>query len=115
MACIRTRPTQRRSGLDARADQRPPERPAPPEEQLCIGDTGGAYSASPVAADGRLYVTSEDGEIFVVKAGPEYELLATSSMDEVCLATPAISEGQILIRTTGHLFALEPGVSSHLR
>ena len=80
-----------------------------------IGDTGGAYSASPVAADGRLYVTSEDGDIFVVKAGPEYELLATNSMDEVCLATPAISEGQILIRTTGHLYALEDGVSSHLR
>jgi len=77
-----------------------------------IGDTGGAYSASPVAADGRLYLTSEDGDIFVIKAGPEYELLATNSMDEVCLATPAISEGQIFIRTTGHLFAMEDGFSS---
>ena len=80
-----------------------------------IGDTGGAYSASPIAADGRLYFTSEDGDIFVVKAGPEYELLATNSVDEVCLATPAISEGQIFIRTTGHLFALEDGLSNNPR
>lgn len=80
-----------------------------------IGGTGGAFSASPVASNGRLYLTSEDGDIFVVKAGPEYELLATNSMDEVCLATPAISEGQIFIRTRGHLFALQEGLSSHLR
>ncbi len=76
-----------------------------------IGDTGGAYSASPVAADGRIYLTSEDGDVFVLRAGPEYELLATNRMHEVCLATPAISEGQIFIRTTGHLYAVEAGVA----
>ncbi len=76
-----------------------------------IGDTGGAYSASPIAADGRIYLTSEDGDIFVVRAGPEYELLATNRMGEVCLATPAISEGQIFIRTTGHLVAMTDGIA----
>jgi len=76
-----------------------------------IGDRGGEYSASPVAADGRLYLTSEDGDIFVVKAGREYELLAANSMAEVCLATPAISDGQMFVRTTRHLIALEDGAS----
>ncbi len=79
--------------------------------QRRIGDTGGAYSASPIAGDGRIYLTSEDGDIFVVRAGPEYELLATNRMGEVCLATPAISEGQLFIRTTGHLFAVTDGIA----
>ena len=65
-----------------------------------------------MAADGRLYVTSEDGDIFVIRAGREYELLAENSMDEVCLATPAISDGQIFIRTRGHLFALQEETSA---
>ncbi len=77
-----------------------------------IGDRGGAYSASPVAAAGRIYLTSEDGDIFVLRAGPEYELLATNRMHEVCLATPAISAGQIFIRTTGHLYAVEAGIAA---
>ena len=76
-----------------------------------IAQRGGAYTASPIAADGRIYLTSEDGDIFVVRAGPEYELLATNSMDEVCLATPAISEGQMIIRTTGHLVAVRDGIA----
>jgi len=76
-----------------------------------IGDTGGAYSASPIAADGRIYLTSEDGDIFVVRAGPEYELLEINRMGEVCLATPAISAGQIFIRTTGHLVAVTDGIA----
>lgn len=79
--------------------------------QRRIGDAGGAYSASPVAADGRIYLTSEDGDIFVVRAGPEYELLASNRMGEVCLATPAISEGQLFIRTTGHLVAVTDGIA----
>ena len=44
---------------------------------------GGSFSASPVAADGKLYLTSEDGDVFVVKAGPTYELLATNAVGEV--------------------------------
>ena len=69
---------------------------------------GGGFSASPVAANSMVYFTSEDGDIFVVKAGPELELLATNNMGEVCMATPAISEGMLLFRTQGHIMAIAP-------
>ena len=71
-----------------------------------IAGRGGAYSASPVAADGKIYFSSEDGEIFVVKAGPKYELLAENPMGEVLMATPAISDGVIYVRGLKHLFAI---------
>ena len=74
--------------------------------QQRIGDKGGAYSASPVAADGKIYLSSEDGEIFVVKAGTKYELLATNSMGEVLMATPAISDGIIFVRGQHTVFAI---------
>lgn len=74
--------------------------------QQRIGDRGGAYSASPVAADGKLYFTSEDGEIFVVKAGAKYELLSVNPLNEVCMATPAISQGMIFIRTRNHIVGI---------
>jgi outer membrane protein assembly factor BamB len=68
---------------------------------------GGGISSSPVAADGRIYFSSEGGDVFVVKAGPEFELLATNSLSEVIMATPAISGGIIFIRTLHHLFAID--------
>jgi outer membrane protein assembly factor BamB len=71
-----------------------------------IGARGGSYSASPVAADGKIYLSSEDGDIFVVKAGPKYELLATNPMGEVLMATPAISDGMIIVRGQHHLFGI---------
>ncbi len=76
-----------------------------------IAQRGGAYTASPIASDGRIYLTSEDGDIFVVRAGPDYELLGQNPMGGVCLATPAISGGQFLIRTTDRLVAAMDGVS----
>jgi len=74
--------------------------------RLRISRDAGAHSASPVAADGKLYFTAEDGQIRVVKAGPEFELLATNAMNAPCLATPAISDGLILVRTAKQLIAL---------
>jgi hypothetical protein len=68
--------------------------------------SGGAFSASPIAADQKLYITSEDGDIYVVRAGPEYELLETNPMGEVCMATPAVSKGRMFIRTQHHLYAV---------
>ncbi|MBU0617924.1 MAG: PQQ-binding-like beta-propeller repeat protein, partial [Planctomycetes bacterium] len=65
-----------------------------------------SYSASAVAGDGRLYFTAEGGDIHVVKAGPEYELLATNSMDNPCLATPAVSDGMLIVRTSKHLYGI---------
>jgi outer membrane protein assembly factor BamB len=74
--------------------------------QQRIADKGGSFSASPVAADGKVYLSSEDGEIFVVKAGPKHELLATNPMGEVLMATPAISDGMIFVRGQHNLFAI---------
>ena len=67
---------------------------------------GTSYTASPVAADGRLYFVSEQGEVRVVKAGAEFELLAVNKLDDVCLATPAISGGALFVRTQHALIAL---------
>ena len=67
---------------------------------------GGGFSASPVAADGKLYFTSEDGDIYVLKAAPGFEVLATNPMGETTMATPAISEGVLFFRTRGHLVAV---------
>jgi outer membrane protein assembly factor BamB len=67
-----------------------------------LGGTNG-YTASPVAADGRLYFTDEDGKVYVVEAGPAYRLLAVNDLGDVCLATPAISNGRIFFRTQKYL------------
>jgi outer membrane protein assembly factor BamB len=67
---------------------------------------GGAYSASPVAADGKIYFPSEDGDVHVVKAGQKYELLATNSVGEVLMATPAISDGMIFVRSMKHVIGI---------
>jgi outer membrane protein assembly factor BamB len=67
---------------------------------------GGGFSASPVAADGRIYLSSEDGDIFVVKAGPDYQLLATNPMGERLMATPALSGGRMFVRGEHTLFAI---------
>jgi outer membrane protein assembly factor BamB len=59
-----------------------------------------------VAADGKLYFTSEEGDVYVVRAGPKFELLSTNTLDEVTMATPAVSEGTLYFRTRGHLVAV---------
>ena len=73
-----------------------------------LGGKGGAFSASPVAADGKVYFTSEDGDVFVVKAGRTYELLATNPVGEVLMATPAIADGMLIIRGMQHVIAIAP-------
>ncbi len=75
-----------------------------------ISHRGAGFSASPVAADGRIYLPSEDGEVFVVAAGPEFRLLATYPMGERLMATPALAGtrggGLMLVRGRHHLFAV---------
>jgi len=71
-----------------------------------MGDGKSGFTASPVAAAGKLYYSSEDGDIYVVKAGPKFELLAKNQMGEICMATPAISEGTLYFRTQGHVVAI---------
>jgi outer membrane protein assembly factor BamB len=74
------------------------------QQRLAEGKTG--FTASPVAAGGKIYFTSEDGDIYVVKAGPTFQLLSKNTMAEVCIATPAISQGVLFFRTRGHLVAI---------
>jgi outer membrane protein assembly factor BamB len=66
----------------------------------------GTYSGSPVLADGKIYITDEDGLTTVIAAGPKFEVLAQNPLNEYCLSSPAISDGRIYIRTSGHLYAI---------
>ena len=65
-----------------------------------------SFSASPVATDGKLYFSSEDGDVFVVRAGPKFELLATNVMGQPVMATPAISDGLLIFRTKDSVYAV---------
>ena len=67
---------------------------------------GSGFSASPVIADGKLYASSEDGDIFVVKTGPAFDVLAQIPMDEPLMATPAIAGGTLYVRGERTLFAI---------
>lgn len=66
----------------------------------------GTYSGSPVLADDKIYVTNEEGLTTVVKAGPKFEVLAENPLNDYCLSSPAISDGQIFIRTATNLYAI---------
>lgn len=66
-----------------------------------------SFIASPVAFEGKILLSSEDGDVFVVSAGPKHEILQTNSLGEPIRASPALSHGQIFIRGEKHLFCLE--------
>ena len=80
-----------------------------------IPQVGSGFSASPVAADGKLYLSGEDGDILVVKAGPEFELLTRNPMGQPLMATPAISKGMMFVRGERELFAVGRGPASASR
>lgn len=71
-----------------------------------LGYSTVAVSASPVAADGKIYCTAENGDIYIVEAGPEFRLIGINKMNEICMATPAISRGTMFFRTRQHLVAI---------
>ncbi len=66
----------------------------------------GTYSSSPVLADGKLYATNEDGVTTVVRAGSQFEVLGENNLNDYCLSSPAISDGQIFIRTAQYLYCI---------
>lgn len=66
----------------------------------------GTYSASPVLADGKIYVINEDGVTSVFKAGPKFELLAENQIDGYCLSTISISDGQLFVRSDKYLYCI---------
>ncbi|MBD0326811.1 MAG: PQQ-binding-like beta-propeller repeat protein, partial [Pyrinomonadaceae bacterium] len=67
---------------------------------------GSGFSASPVAADGKLYLSNEDGEVLVIAAGRSFNHIATNSMGEMLMATPALSDGVMYMRSSKSLFAI---------
>ena len=67
---------------------------------------GSGFSASPVASDGRIFLSSEDGDIVVVKAGPPFDVLGVNRMGQPLMATPAISQGTMFVRGEQELFAI---------
>lgn len=67
---------------------------------------GSGFSASPVAADGRIYLSNEDGEILIVGAGEKFNHIGTNSMGELLMATPALSDGVMYVRSSQSLFAI---------
>lgn len=69
-------------------------------------ESGGSFTASPVAAGGNLYFATEDGDIYVVKAGQQYELISKNPMGEAMLATPAWADDMLIVRGERHLFAI---------
>jgi outer membrane protein assembly factor BamB len=73
-----------------------------------LGGATSAFTASPVANDGRVFIASEDGQIFVLAAGPKYEQIAMNEMSAPVLATPAISDGRLLLRTQSELLSMGP-------
>jgi outer membrane protein assembly factor BamB len=66
----------------------------------------GTYSASPVLADGKIYITNEDGVTTVLKAGPQFEILAENNMNDYCLGSIAVSQGQLFLRTATTLYCI---------
>jgi hypothetical protein len=65
-----------------------------------------AFTCSPWAYDGKIFCLSEDGDALVIKAGPKFEILRKNSLDEMCMATPAIANGSLLVRTETKLYRL---------
>ena len=65
-----------------------------------------SFSASPIAADGKLYLASEDGDVFVVKAGRKYELVSKNTMGQPLMATPALSPGMLILRGENAIYAI---------
>lgn len=81
-------------------------------EQYYQERLGGGCSASPVYADGRIYVQNEEGKAIVLKPGREFEVLATSELGEKTLASYAVANGAIFLRTEDHLYRLQNPVES---
>lgn len=75
-----------------------------------IHSTASQFTASPWYSNGKIFCLSEEGNTYVIQAGPEFKLLGQNKLnDEMCMATPALLSDRLLIRTQGHLFCLKEG------
>ena len=71
-----------------------------------IDAAAGAFTSSPWAYNGKIFCLSEDGDTYVIQAGPEYKLVGKNSLGEMCMATPAIAQGSLIIRTASRLYRI---------
>ncbi|MCP5109898.1 MAG: hypothetical protein GY953_03590 [bacterium] len=71
-----------------------------------IDPEAAAFTASPWAYDGKVFALSEDGDTYVIAAGPEFKLLHKNSLDEMSMATPAMYRSSLIIRTASHLYRI---------
>ena len=76
------------------------------EKQRIDPKKNAAFTASPWAADGKIFCLSEDGDTYVFKAGPKYELLDVNSLGEMCMATPATVDKSFIIRTYSRIYRI---------
>ena len=72
-----------------------------------------SFTSSPWAYDNKIFCLSEDGDTFVFEAGPEYKLIGKNSLNEMCMATPAIARDSLIIRTTAHLYRIKNSAANH--
>ena len=79
-----------------------------PRQRIGVGSQ---FAASPWAYNGKIFLLSEDGDTYVVRAGADFEILGMNSLDEVAMATPAVAQGSLFIRTQSRLYRIqqEPG------
>jgi outer membrane protein assembly factor BamB len=73
---------------------------------------GGKFAASPIFADGRIYFCDQDGTTTVVRPGRAYEVLATNTLDDGCMASPAVADKALFLRTKTHLYRIESTASA---
>jgi outer membrane protein assembly factor BamB len=76
-----------------------------------IDPRANAFTASPWAYEDKIFCLSEEGDTFVIKAGPRYELLGKNSLEEMCMATPAIARRSLIIRTLSKLYRIQEGTA----
>jgi hypothetical protein len=69
---------------------------------------GRRHSASPVLVEGHMIIPDDDGKVWVVKASPKFQVVQRNDMREAIFASPAVSHGQMLIRTVKHLYCIAP-------
>ncbi len=75
--------------------------------QVWVNRVGGNYTSSPVYGDGKLYFFSQDGDCPVLEPGREFKLLAKNKLEDGCMASPAIADNALLVRTRTHLYRIE--------
>jgi len=76
-------------------------------EKVHIGPGANAFTASPWAADGKIFCLSEDGDTYVIQAGPKFALLGKNSLNEMALATPAVVQGSLIVRTQSKVYRIQ--------